>query len=104
MFQGNSLLGRGFKLILMKNQVLFSLKDKSKKLKCCYCNFFGTLRVKTCKAILKVKQRGIGASCNNIIMQTVKVTIFLCENCLLHGPSMLAFDAKIYGVLHNQSS
>ena len=31
----------------MKNQVLFSLKDKSKKLKCCLLQFlFGTLRVK----------------------------------------------------------
>ena len=32
----------------MKNQALFSLKDKSKKLKCCLLQFlFGTLRVKT---------------------------------------------------------
>ena len=31
---------------LMKNQALFSLKDKSKKLKCCLLHFlFGTLRV-----------------------------------------------------------
>ena len=30
----------------MKNQALFSLKDKSKKLKCCLLQFlFGTLRV-----------------------------------------------------------
>ena len=33
---------------LMKNQALFSLKDKSKKLKCRLLHFlFGTLRVKT---------------------------------------------------------
>ena len=32
----------------MKNQVLFSSKDKSKKLKCCLLQFlFGTLGVKT---------------------------------------------------------
>ena len=31
----------------MKNQALLSLKDKSKKLKCCLLQFlFGTLRVK----------------------------------------------------------
>ena len=31
----------------MKNQALFSLKDKSKKLKCCLLQFmFGALRVK----------------------------------------------------------
>ena len=31
----------------MKNQALFSSKDKSKKLKCCLLQFlFGTLRVK----------------------------------------------------------
>ena len=30
----------------MKNQALFSLKDKSKKLKCCLLQYlFGTLRV-----------------------------------------------------------
>ena len=30
----------------MKNQALFSLKDKSKKLRCCLLQFlFGTLRV-----------------------------------------------------------
>ena len=34
--------------ILMKNQALFSLKDKSKKLNCRLLQFFfGTLRVKT---------------------------------------------------------
>ena len=33
--------------IHMKNQALFSLKDKSKKLKCCLLQFlFGALRVK----------------------------------------------------------
>ena len=33
--------------IHMKHQVLFSLKDKSKKLKCCLLQFlFGALRVK----------------------------------------------------------
>ena len=32
----------------MKNQALFSLKDKSKKLKCCLLQFlFGALRVKS---------------------------------------------------------
>ena len=32
----------------MKNQALFSSKDKSKKLKCCLLQFlFGTLRVKS---------------------------------------------------------
>ena len=32
----------------MKNQALFSSKDKSKKLKCCLLQFlFGALRVKT---------------------------------------------------------
>ena len=46
MFQVNPLLlGRGF---TSKNQVLFSLKDKSKKLKCHLLQFlFGALRVKT---------------------------------------------------------
>ena len=41
--------------IHMKNQALFSLKDKSKKLKCCLLQFlFGALRVKcTDKKILK---------------------------------------------------
>ena len=43
MFQVN-LLQR----IHMKNQALFSSKDKSKKLKCCLLQFlFGDLRVKT---------------------------------------------------------
>ena len=33
----------------MKNQALFSLKDKSKKLKCHLLQFlFGTLRIKVC--------------------------------------------------------
>ena len=33
----------------MKNQALFSLKDKSKKIKCHVLQFLiGTLRVKTC--------------------------------------------------------
>ena len=36
----------------MKNQALFSSKDKSKKLKCCLLQFlFGTLRVKTICAL-----------------------------------------------------
>ena len=40
----NPLLGRGF--IHIKDQALFSLKDKSKKLKCCRLQFlFGALRV-----------------------------------------------------------
>ena len=44
MFQVNPLLGRGF---TCKNQALFSLKDKSKKLKCRLLQFlFGALRVK----------------------------------------------------------
>ena len=39
----------------MKNQALFSLKDKSKKLKCRLLQFlFGTLRVKYCHADLVV--------------------------------------------------
>ena len=52
MFQVDPLLGRGFmssarQRIYMKNQVLFSLKDKSKKLKCRLLQFlFGALRVK----------------------------------------------------------
>ena len=33
----------------MKNQALFSLKDKSKKLKCCLQFLFGALRVKQVK-------------------------------------------------------
>ena len=37
----------------MKNQVLFSLKDKSKKLKCRLLKFlFGALRVNTHKEII----------------------------------------------------
>ena len=44
MFQVNPLLGRGF---TWKNQALFSLKDKSKKLKCRLLQFLlGALRVK----------------------------------------------------------
>ena len=44
MFQVNPLLGRGF---TWKNQALFSLKDKSKKLECLLLQFlFSTLRVK----------------------------------------------------------
>ena len=36
----------------MKNQALFSLKDKSKKIKCCLLHFlFGTLRVNSPKNI-----------------------------------------------------
>ena len=57
MFQVNPLLGRGFtdvssessarQRIHMKNQALFSLKDKSKKLKCRLLQvLFGALRVK----------------------------------------------------------
>ena len=43
MFQVNPLLGRGFTL---KNQAIFSLKDRSKKLNCRLLQFlFGTLRV-----------------------------------------------------------
>ena len=43
MFQVNPLLGRVFTL---KNQAFFSLKDKSKKLKCRLLQFlFGALRV-----------------------------------------------------------
>ena len=43
MFQVNPLLGGGFH---MKNQVLFSSKEKSEKLKCCLLQFsFGALRV-----------------------------------------------------------
>ena len=45
MFQVNPLLAR--QRIHMKNQALFSSKDKSKKLKCCLLQFlFGALRVK----------------------------------------------------------
>ena len=45
MFQVNPLLER----INMKNQALFSSKDKSKKLKCCLLQFlFGALRINTC--------------------------------------------------------
>ena len=45
MFQVNPLLAR--QKIHMKNQALFSLKDKSKKLKCRLLQFlFGVLRVK----------------------------------------------------------
>ena len=44
----------------MKNQALFSLEDKSKKLKCCLLQFlFGTLRVnRVYKSMdnLKIKQ------------------------------------------------
>ena len=51
MFQVDPLLGRGFtsgsSARHMKNQVLFSSKDKSKKLKCRLLHFlFGALRVK----------------------------------------------------------
>ena len=39
----------------MKNQALFSAKDKSKKLKCCLLQFlFGILRVKVISEILFV--------------------------------------------------
>ena len=45
MFQVNSLLGRGH----VKNQASFSLKEKSKKLKCRLLQFlFGALRVRLC--------------------------------------------------------
>ena len=44
MFQVNPLLGRGFDLL--KNQALFSSKDKSKKIKCRLLQFLhGALRV-----------------------------------------------------------
>ena len=36
----------------MKNQALFSSKDKSKKSKCCLLQFsFGALRVKSCECV-----------------------------------------------------
>ena len=38
----------------MKNQGLFSVKDKSKKLKCCLLQFlFGALRIKELPHLLK---------------------------------------------------
>ena len=47
MFQVNPLLGRVAEESHEKNQALFSLKDKSKKLKCRLLQFlFGALRVK----------------------------------------------------------
>ena len=40
----------------MKNQALFSSKDKNEKLKCCLLQFlFGTLRVKTETKLLSEK-------------------------------------------------
>ena len=49
MFPGNPLLSSAWQRIPIKNQVLFSLKDKSKKLKCRLLQFlFGALRVKVC--------------------------------------------------------
>ena len=44
----------------MKNQALFSSKDKSKKLKCCLLQFlFAALRVNT---------HGIGSTCTILIL------------------------------------
>ena len=58
MFQVNPLLSRGLIAeIHMKNQDLFSSKDKSKKLKCRQLQFlFGALRV---KEGLSVVNRGL---------------------------------------------
>ena len=51
MFQVNPLLGRessARQRIHMKNQALFSSKDKSKKLKCCLLQFLvGALKLNT---------------------------------------------------------
>ena len=65
MFQVNPLLAR--QRIHMKNQALFSSKDKSKNLKCRLLQFlFGALRVKewSCKnsknvVLLKMEQFGL---------------------------------------------
>ena len=42
----------------MKNQALFSTKDKSKKLKCCLLQFlFGALRVKDRHLLIRTKPK-----------------------------------------------
>ena len=63
----------------MKNQALFSSKDKSKKLKCCLLQIlFGTLRVK--KNLLLLEQ-----------------FLFLTQNLLPAKASMSKFFQQICG-------
>ena len=78
MFQVNSLPSESSagpqQRIHMKNQALFSSKDKSKKLKCHLLEFlFGALRVKA----QKKKKRG----------QTTKFTSAEFQNCLVQAIS-----------------
>ena len=60
MFQVNPLLGTASQRIHMKKSSLFSLKDKSKQLKCHLLQFlFGALRLKIIATILCLMQRDL---------------------------------------------
>ena len=69
--------------IHMKNQALFSSKDKSKKLKCCLLQFlFGALRIKTFSPltviILKPEQTHL---CGTVLtgMRDLVFCLFVCR-------------------------
>ena len=72
----------------MKNQALFSSKDKSKKLKCCLQQFlFGALRVKHCAFILSVK-----AATTDFLFR-IRFNLILVSLCLtLKAPITTAAD------------
>ena len=54
----------------MKNQALFSLKDKSKKLKCCLLQFlFGALRVMFYEGVLGLCLRGYQPVLGNTVLR-----------------------------------